>query len=240
MEKVLAQAIANAVGTPINFLGRSSGASRPRRLPGAVRTPGRWPRDPAPRTLLRRLGQPAAEQQQTVRHDRRPPPHERPPTQALHPDDRRCGRARPTPPRSRSPPDTPVLVTNLTTPPAGLPADRQAGAGDRPRDPRVAELHRHPHAIAYEYTKGPGQWQVSWFSEDEAPARAAPGLRRRLHRQGHPGVDGLSGGLVDGPRLSGRVRPPRERLVHLDPAVPAVHRARSSRRRPPGCCISTC
>jgi hypothetical protein len=27
-----------------------------------------------------------------------------------------------------------------------------------------AELKRHPGAIPYEYTKGPGQWQVSWFS----------------------------------------------------------------------------
>ena len=27
-----------------------------------------------------------------------------------------------------------------------------------------AELRRHPRAIAYEYTKGPGRWQVSWFS----------------------------------------------------------------------------
>jgi hypothetical protein len=27
-----------------------------------------------------------------------------------------------------------------------------------------AELRRHPQATAYEYTKGPGRWQVSWFS----------------------------------------------------------------------------
>ncbi len=33
------------------------------------------------------------------------------------------------------------------------------------RDPRTrAELRRHPKAVAYEYTKGPDQWQVSWFS----------------------------------------------------------------------------
>src|SRR5262249_53290033 len=29
----------------------------------------------------------------------------------------------------------------------------------------VAELHRHPHARVYEYTKGPGRWQISWFGE---------------------------------------------------------------------------
>jgi hypothetical protein len=33
------------------------------------------------------------------------------------------------------------------------------------RSPVVrAELRRHPHAKPYEYTKGHGQWQVSWFS----------------------------------------------------------------------------
>ena len=32
-------------------------------------------------------------------------------------------------------------------------------------DPRVrAELHKHPSLTPYEYTKGPGTWQVSWFS----------------------------------------------------------------------------
>ena len=28
----------------------------------------------------------------------------------------------------------------------------------------MAELRRHPHLVAYEYTKGPGRWQVSWFT----------------------------------------------------------------------------
>ncbi len=28
----------------------------------------------------------------------------------------------------------------------------------------VSELRRHPTLVAYEYTKGPGRWQVSWFS----------------------------------------------------------------------------
>jgi hypothetical protein len=27
------------------------------------------------------------------------------------------------------------------------------------------ELRSHPRAVPYEYTKGPGQWQVSWFSQ---------------------------------------------------------------------------
>src|SRR4029077_9217284 len=35
-------------------------------------------------------------------------------------------------------------------------------------------------------------------------------------------VDGVSGRLVDGPRLSRCVRPARERAVHLAPAVPVV------------------
>ena len=59
----------------------------------------------------------------------------------------------------------PVLVTSPDRPPPGyrLTAARvrriAAGVG------RIrAELRRHPGAIAYEYTKGPGRWQVSWFS----------------------------------------------------------------------------
>jgi len=61
---------------------------------------------------------------------------------------------------------TPVLVTDLDRPPAGyrLTATevRRIAAGD----PRArAELDRHPRAIPYEYTKGPGQWQVSWFAD---------------------------------------------------------------------------
>ena len=59
----------------------------------------------------------------------------------------------------------PVLVTETNRPPAGyrLTADRveQIAAAN----PRIrAELRRHPRAIPYEYTKGPGMWQVSWFS----------------------------------------------------------------------------
>ena len=63
-------------------------------------------------------------------------------------------------------PGTPVLVTSMTRPPAGY----RLNAGQVQRialaDPRVqAQLRRHPRAEPYEYTKGPGQWQVSWFSQ---------------------------------------------------------------------------
>ncbi len=59
----------------------------------------------------------------------------------------------------------PVLVTETNRPPAGyrLTADRVrriAAANPKIR----AELRRHPRATPYEYTKGPGMWQVSWFS----------------------------------------------------------------------------
>jgi hypothetical protein len=61
--------------------------------------------------------------------------------------------------------NTPVLVTAQNTSPKGYrltaPIVKRAALAD----PRVqAELRRHPRALAYEYTKGPGQWQVSWFS----------------------------------------------------------------------------
>jgi len=60
---------------------------------------------------------------------------------------------------------TPVLVTDLTHPPSGYRltaahVERVAAAAPKIR----AELRRHPHAIPYEYTRGPGSWQVSWFS----------------------------------------------------------------------------
>ena len=62
-------------------------------------------------------------------------------------------------------PNAPVLVTETNVPPKGYrltasEVERIAAATLTIK----AELRRHPDAIAYEYTKGPGQWQVSWFS----------------------------------------------------------------------------
>jgi hypothetical protein len=62
-------------------------------------------------------------------------------------------------------PGTPVLVTDQTRPPAGyrltaLRVERIAAASATMK----AELRKHPRAIPYEYTKGGGTWQVSWFS----------------------------------------------------------------------------
>jgi hypothetical protein len=62
-------------------------------------------------------------------------------------------------------PNTPVLVTSLNKPPAGYrltasQAERIAAAVPK----IISERHRHPTARPYEYTKGPGRWQVSWFS----------------------------------------------------------------------------
>ena len=62
-------------------------------------------------------------------------------------------------------PNTPVLVTAQDTPPKGYrltaaKVEKIAAAALTIK----AELGRHPDAIPYEYTKGPGQWQVSWFS----------------------------------------------------------------------------
>jgi hypothetical protein len=62
-------------------------------------------------------------------------------------------------------PNTPVLVTDQSVPPKGYRltaarVERIAAASLAIK----AELRRHPDATPYEYTKGPGQWQVSWFS----------------------------------------------------------------------------
>jgi hypothetical protein len=60
---------------------------------------------------------------------------------------------------------TPVLVTAQNTPPKGYRLTAAVVRRTALADPRVqAELRRHPRALGYEYTKGRGQWQVSWFS----------------------------------------------------------------------------
>ncbi len=62
-------------------------------------------------------------------------------------------------------PGTPVLVPTQDTPPKGYRLTAREARAIAARAPVVvAELHRHPRLIPYEYTKGPGRWQVSWFS----------------------------------------------------------------------------
>ncbi|MBV9047561.1 MAG: hypothetical protein JOY58_04795 [Solirubrobacterales bacterium] len=60
---------------------------------------------------------------------------------------------------------TPVLVTSQSKSPLGYrltaaEVERIAAAAPTIR----AELRRHPRLVPYEYTKGSGQWQVSWFT----------------------------------------------------------------------------
>jgi hypothetical protein len=71
-------------------------------------------------------------------------------------------------------PNTPVLVTTQNTPPKGYrltaaQVERIAAASLTVK----AELRRHRDAIPYEYTKGPGQWQVSWFSSGKHQSELA-------------------------------------------------------------------
>ena len=67
---------------------------------------------------------------------------------------------------------TPVLVTSLNTSPAGY---RLTGAEVERIAARVssvaAVVHRHPSARPFAYTKGPGQWQVSWFTGQGATSK---------------------------------------------------------------------
>jgi hypothetical protein len=66
--------------------------------------------------------------------------------------------------------DQPVLVTEQTQPPAGFKLTASKVERIAARDPRArAELRRHSRATPYEYTKGAGQWQVSWFSSGRNP-----------------------------------------------------------------------
>jgi hypothetical protein len=61
-------------------------------------------------------------------------------------------------------PNTPVLVSSQYTPPAGYRLTAAQAERIAARSPKIIdELRRHPHARVYEYTKGPGRWQISWF-----------------------------------------------------------------------------
>ncbi len=62
-------------------------------------------------------------------------------------------------------PNSPVLVTSQNTPPPGYRLTAAQVQRIAARSPViVAELAGHPHLRPYEYTKGGGRWQVSWFS----------------------------------------------------------------------------
>jgi hypothetical protein len=62
-------------------------------------------------------------------------------------------------------PNTPVLVASQDQSPAGYRLTAARVLRIARRDPTIrAELRRHPRLVAYEYTKGPGRWQVSWFT----------------------------------------------------------------------------
>ncbi len=67
---------------------------------------------------------------------------------------------------ARTDPNLPVLVSDSTKPPPGYRLTGHQVEAVAARVPRIRdELRRHPHLVAYEYTKGPGRWQVSWFTE---------------------------------------------------------------------------
>jgi glycosyl transferase family 87 len=67
--------------------------------------------------------------------------------------------------RSATDPNVPVLVTSQHTSPAGYRLTAAEVEKIAARAPKIrAEVRRHPKAQPYEYTKGPGRWQVSWFS----------------------------------------------------------------------------
>jgi hypothetical protein len=62
--------------------------------------------------------------------------------------------------------NTAVLVSSTTAPPKGYRLTAARVERIAAADPKVrSELRRWPGARAYEYTKGPGNWQVSWFSK---------------------------------------------------------------------------
>jgi hypothetical protein len=62
-------------------------------------------------------------------------------------------------------PNAPVLVSDLHKPPAGYRLTAAAVERIAARPAKIRdELRRHRNLKPYEYTKGPGRWQVSWFT----------------------------------------------------------------------------
>ena len=71
-------------------------------------------------------------------------------------------------------PGTPVLITTPNRPPAGYRLTASQVERIAARNPTIrAELRRHPRATPYEYIKGGGEWQVSWFSAGRHPVELA-------------------------------------------------------------------
>ena len=62
-------------------------------------------------------------------------------------------------------PNAPVLEVDPARPPPGYRLNATEARQIASRAPAiVAELHRHPQLRPFVYTKGPGRWQVSWFT----------------------------------------------------------------------------
>jgi hypothetical protein len=67
--------------------------------------------------------------------------------------------------RAATDPNAPVLVTSPDTPPKGYRLTASEVERIAAGNPAVrAEIRRHRESVPYEYTKGPGRWQVSWFT----------------------------------------------------------------------------
>jgi len=64
-----------------------------------------------------------------------------------------------------APPGTPVLVPSMTTPPHGFRLTGNQVLAVAKRNPTViAAVRKHPHWVAYVYTRDAPVWQVSWFT----------------------------------------------------------------------------
>jgi hypothetical protein len=76
-----------------------------------------------------------------------------------------AARAAATAPTTATDPNAPVLVTSQTIPPAGYVLTAAKVERIAARVPKVRDVvRRHRGSYPAEYTKGPGRWQVSWFT----------------------------------------------------------------------------
>jgi hypothetical protein len=69
-----------------------------------------------------------------------------------------------------APPGVAVLVPSMTKPPAGYRLTGNTVLATAKKNPvLIEELKKHPHLVGYVYTRGPGVWQVSYFTPPDPP-----------------------------------------------------------------------
>jgi hypothetical protein len=74
-----------------------------------------------------------------------------------------------------APPGVATLVPSMDKPPTGYRLTGDTVLATAKKNPiLIAELKKHPHLVGYVYTRGPGVWQVSYFTPAPKPTAKKP------------------------------------------------------------------